>query len=63
MAEFDKVNATFLGWLEANGATVSSSISLQDYSTEGAGRGVVAVQDIGVRFAFFPHQLPSSSFG
>ncbi|KAG0052635.1 hypothetical protein BGZ83_002351 [Gryganskiella cystojenkinii] len=46
MAEFDKVNASFLSWLESNGATVSSSISLQDYSTEGAGRGVVAVADI-----------------
>ncbi|KAG0259965.1 hypothetical protein BG011_002241 [Mortierella polycephala] len=46
MAAFDKVNSDFLAWLEANGATVSKSIELQDYSAEGAGRGVVAVADI-----------------
>ncbi|KAF9929839.1 hypothetical protein FBU30_001152 [Linnemannia zychae] len=46
MAEFDKVNTTFLEWLAANGATVSKSIALQDYSADGAGRGVVAVADI-----------------
>ncbi|KAF9981961.1 hypothetical protein BGZ75_006678 [Mortierella antarctica] len=46
MSSFDQVNSTFLTWLEANGATVSKSISLQDYSAEGAGRGVVAVADI-----------------
>ncbi|KAF9178274.1 hypothetical protein BGZ51_003961 [Haplosporangium sp. Z 767] len=46
MAAFDKVNSDFLAWLEANGATVSKSIGLQDYSAEGAGRGVVAVADI-----------------
>ncbi|KAG0092369.1 hypothetical protein BGZ93_009264 [Podila epicladia] len=46
MAAFDSVNATFLEWLAANGATVSKDISLQDYSAEGAGRGVIAVADI-----------------
>ncbi|CAO3563871.1 unnamed protein product [Mortierella alpina] len=46
MSSFDQVNSTFLAWLEANGATVSKSITLQDYSAEGAGRGVVAVADI-----------------
>ncbi|KAF9956780.1 hypothetical protein BGZ72_002466 [Mortierella alpina] len=46
MSTFDQINSTFLAWLEANGATVSKSISLQDYSAEGAGRGVVAVADI-----------------
>ncbi|KAF9289821.1 hypothetical protein BGZ68_008544 [Mortierella alpina] len=46
MSSFDQVNSTFLAWLEAHGATVSKSISLQDYSAEGAGRGVVAVADI-----------------
>ncbi|KAG0340226.1 hypothetical protein BG000_000391 [Podila horticola] len=46
MPAFDSVNATFLEWLAANGATVSKDISLQDYSAEGAGRGVVAVADI-----------------
>lgn len=48
MPAFDSVNATFLEWLAANGATVSKDISLQDYSAEGAGRGVVAVADINV---------------
>ncbi|KAG0196630.1 hypothetical protein BGX28_009911 [Mortierella sp. GBA30] len=46
MSEFDQVNSAFLAWLETNGATVSKSISIQDYSAEGAGRGVVAVADI-----------------
>ncbi|KAG0379053.1 hypothetical protein BGX24_001857 [Mortierella sp. AD032] len=46
MAEFEQVNTAFLAWLAANGATVSKSIALQDYSAEGAGRGVVAVADI-----------------
>ncbi|KAI1311919.1 hypothetical protein EDD11_003281 [Mortierella claussenii] len=46
MAAFDQVNAKFLEWLEAKGATVSKSITLQDYSSEGAGRGVVAAVDI-----------------
>ncbi|KAF9955323.1 hypothetical protein BGZ65_003461 [Modicella reniformis] len=46
MAQFDEVNTAFLGWLEANGATVSKSLSLQDYSAEYAGRGVVAIGDI-----------------
>jgi hypothetical protein len=48
MAEFEQVNTAFLAWLATNGATVSKSISLQDYSGEGAGRGVVAVADIDV---------------
>ncbi|KAG0368055.1 hypothetical protein BC939DRAFT_507373 [Gamsiella multidivaricata] len=46
MTHFDQINASFLKWLNTNGATVSASISLQDYSTEGAGRGVVASADI-----------------
>ncbi|KAF9435669.1 hypothetical protein BGZ76_005761 [Entomortierella beljakovae] len=46
MAQFEQVNATFLSWLENNGATISKSISLQDYSSEGAGRGVVSIADI-----------------
>lgn len=46
MAEFEQVNTAFLAWLAANGATVSKSIALQDYSAESAGRGVVAVADI-----------------
>ncbi|KAG0293957.1 hypothetical protein BGZ96_002007 [Linnemannia gamsii] len=46
MAEFEQVNTAFLAWLATNGATVSKSIALQDYSGEGAGRGVVAVADI-----------------
>lgn len=48
MAEFEQVNTAFLSWLAANGATVSKSIALQDYSVEGAGRGVIAVADINV---------------
>lgn len=48
MAEFEQVNTAFLAWLAANGATVSKSIALQDYSAESAGRGVVAVADINV---------------
>lgn len=48
MAEFEQVNIAFLTWLATNGATVSKSIALQDYSNESAGRGVVAVADISV---------------
>ncbi|KAG0348016.1 hypothetical protein BG004_006310 [Podila humilis] len=46
MTEFSSVNASFLSWLTTNGATVSNHIALQDYSTEGAGRGVVASVDL-----------------
>ncbi|KAF8985332.1 hypothetical protein BGZ46_004897 [Entomortierella lignicola] len=46
MAQFEQVNAAFLTWLENNGASISKSITLQDYSSEGAGRGVVATADI-----------------
>ena len=48
MTEFEQANTAFLAWLAANGATVSKSIALQDYSAEGAGRGVIAVADINV---------------
>ncbi|KAK3818907.1 MAG: hypothetical protein J3Q66DRAFT_281983 [Benniella sp.] len=46
MANFEQINTVFLDWLKANGATVSTSIALQDYSAESAGRGVVATADI-----------------
>ncbi|KAI8353080.1 hypothetical protein B0O80DRAFT_387401 [Mortierella sp. GBAus27b] len=46
MNHFDQVNITFLSWLQANGATVSTSIAFQDYAAEGAGRGVIASADI-----------------
>ena len=40
----------FLGWLKANGATISPKIGIKDYSeTENAGLGVVALDDISVR--------------
>jgi SET domain-containing protein 6 len=49
MANFEQINTAFLDWLKANGTTVSTSIALQDYSAESAGRGVVAIADINVR--------------
>ncbi|KAG0232464.1 hypothetical protein BGW41_001858 [Actinomortierella wolfii] len=43
---FEEVNDKFVEWLKANGASVSESMSLHDYASEGAGRGVIATQDI-----------------
>ena len=44
-----EVADAFLQWLRDNGATISSKIGIKDYSDEGAGLGVVAIESIKVR--------------
>ena len=39
----------FIQWLLSNAAQISPKISIKDYSTEGAGLGVVALEEIKVR--------------
>lgn len=43
---FEEENVSFLAWLEHRGATISPSIRITDYRTEGRGRGVAATKDI-----------------
>lgn len=43
---FEEKGEAFCNWLTSNGATISSSITLKDYRSEGAGRGVTANKDI-----------------
>lgn len=44
-----QVETDFLDWLTSNGAWVSPKLAFKDYSSEGAGRGVVATDDIKVQ--------------
>ncbi|KAF2435198.1 SET domain-containing protein [Tothia fuscella] len=44
--DFDSNTTGLINWLEKSGASVSSSISLQDLRLRNAGRGVVAVKKI-----------------
>ncbi|KAI8977011.1 hypothetical protein BDF20DRAFT_872393 [Mycotypha africana] len=46
MSNFDNNGRAFLDWLINNGASISDSIAFKDYSSENAGRGVVATKDI-----------------
>lgn len=46
MSNFESIGETFVEWLKSNGATISDTIALKDYRSEGAGRGVVATKDI-----------------
>jgi SET domain-containing protein 6 len=48
MSSFEEKGKTFWEWLETNGATLSKDITIKDYRTEGAGRGLVATKDIKV---------------
>jgi SET domain-containing protein 6 len=43
---FEEKGEAFCNWLTSNGATISNSITLKDYRSEGAGRGVTANKDI-----------------
>ncbi|KAK9764308.1 Ribosomal lysine N-methyltransferase 4 [Basidiobolus ranarum] len=45
-ADFEQQNERFINWLKEEGSTISSKIAFKDYSKEGAGRGVYAVEDI-----------------
>lgn len=46
MSSFEEKGEAFVQWLTSNGTTISDSIALKDYRSEGAGRGVVATKDI-----------------
>lgn len=48
MSSFEEQGQAFWKWLENNGATLNSDIAIQDYRSEGAGRGVIATKDIKV---------------
>ncbi|KAI8094076.1 hypothetical protein BDF21DRAFT_331545 [Thamnidium elegans] len=46
MSNFEEQGKVFCQWLESNGATLNKDIAIKDYRSEGAGRGVVATNDI-----------------
>ncbi|RIA96210.1 hypothetical protein C1645_688125 [Glomus cerebriforme] len=43
---FEEINQEFINWFCSNGGTISSKIAFKDYSSENAGRGVVAIDNI-----------------
>ncbi|CAI2181597.1 11898_t:CDS:2 [Funneliformis geosporum] len=43
---FGEINQKFIDWFCSNGGRISPKIAFNDYSSENAGRGVVAVDDI-----------------
>lgn len=45
---FEETGKAFWKWLETNGTTLSESIEIKDYRSEGAGRGIIATKDIKV---------------
>jgi SET domain-containing protein 6 len=52
----------FIQWLQDNGAQISPKIAIKDYSDEGAGLGVVALEAVKVKLSIFYKQgrvLPS----
>lgn len=46
MSSFEEQGQVFWQWLEKNGTTLSKDIAIKDYRSEGAGRGIVATNDI-----------------
>ncbi|KAF9969169.1 hypothetical protein BGZ73_008598 [Actinomortierella ambigua] len=58
----EETNVKFMEWLKSNGASVSESMALHDYASEGAGRGVIATKDIERDHELFsiPRSLPLS---
>ncbi|KAF1800370.1 hypothetical protein V8B55DRAFT_1536723 [Mucor lusitanicus] len=46
MATFEETGNVFWKWLQDNGTTLSKDIAIKDYRSEGAGRGVIATNDI-----------------
>ncbi|KAK7539123.1 hypothetical protein IWX49DRAFT_87337 [Phyllosticta citricarpa] len=57
--EFEARSADFLSWLSSRSCTVSPKIQLADLRRHGAGRGVVAIQDIKEGEALF--SIPRSN--
>ncbi|CAG8568263.1 3768_t:CDS:10 [Paraglomus occultum] len=56
---FGEVNSRFIQWYKRNGGYLSDKISFKDYSDEGAGRGMIAVEDIDPQTVLFktPYSL------
>ena len=50
---FEKINQKFVDWFCSNGGMISQKIAFKDYSSENAGRGVVAVDNIQVCYFHF----------
>lgn len=47
LSTFEKLNEIFLKWFKnIDGMSFSPKIALNDYSSENAGRGVIAIDDI-----------------
>ncbi|CBY00997.1 hypothetical protein IAQ61_011895 [Plenodomus lingam] len=46
MADFDAAGQAFLAWLRRSGTDISPKVQLEDLRSKGAGRGVVATQEI-----------------
>ncbi|KAF2159865.1 hypothetical protein M409DRAFT_70755 [Zasmidium cellare ATCC 36951] len=57
--DFRARSEAFISWLEQNGATISDKIELADLRQQGAGRGVVATQDLAEDEELF--SIPRSS--
>lgn len=55
---FEEINKQFIYWFCSNGGTISPKISFKDYSSENAGRGVVAVDDIEVSLLSLFEYIP-----
>ena len=49
---FEEINQQFINWFYSNGGTISSKIAFKDYSSENAGRGIVAVDNIEVCYFY-----------
>jgi hypothetical protein len=45
---FEEKSDNFWNWLKNNGATLSDTMAIKDYRSEGAGRGIVATKAIKV---------------
>ncbi|KAK4569744.1 Ribosomal lysine N-methyltransferase 4 [Recurvomyces mirabilis] len=46
MEDFDEVSTSFISWLHSNNTSISDKIELADLRQHGAGRGVLAKEDI-----------------
>ncbi|CAJ0647457.1 3085_t:CDS:10 [Entrophospora sp. SA101] len=55
---FELINESFVDWFCANGGIISPKIAFKDYSNENAGRGMMAVEEIGSDEVLF--EIPRS---
>jgi hypothetical protein len=59
---FEEINQKFVDWFRSNGGMISQKIAFKDYSSDNAGRGVVAVDDIQVCYFHFFKYICSITF-